>query len=67
MMDGGAFDWLKADRIGMKTAKQAEILLADLQRILSIVRGGPTGGPLTSRYRCFPVKMANAAQELVIC
>jgi len=38
MMGGGACDWLKTGRIGAKTAKQAEIRLADLQKILSIVR-----------------------------
>jgi hypothetical protein len=36
----GALDWLKTARIGPKTAKQAEIRLANLQKILSIaVRG----------------------------
>jgi hypothetical protein len=71
MMGGGACDWLKTGRIGAKTAKQAEIHLADLQKILSIVRAaggdGPRGGRLTPRYRFFPVKMANGAQEGVIC
>jgi hypothetical protein len=36
MMGGGAFDWLKTGRISTKSAKQAEIRLADLQKILSI-------------------------------
>jgi hypothetical protein len=71
MMGGGACDWLKTGRIGAKTAKQAEIHLADLQKILSIVRArsapGLADGRLTGRYRCFPVKMANARQERVIC
>jgi hypothetical protein len=71
MMGGGAFDWLKTGRIGAKSAKQAEIRLADLQKILSIVRAArrrrANGKPLTSRYRFFPVKMANAAEERVIC
>jgi hypothetical protein len=70
MMGGGACDWLKTGRIRAKTAEQAEIRLADLQKILSIVRApGRRGrrGPLTPRYRFFPVKMANAGQKRVIC
>jgi len=35
-MGGGAFDWLKAGRIGAESTKQAEIRLADLRKILSI-------------------------------
>ena len=35
-MGGGAFDWLKAGRISAESAKQAEIRLADLRKILSI-------------------------------
>jgi hypothetical protein len=38
MMGGGAFDWLKTGRISTKSAKQAEIRLANLQKILSIVQ-----------------------------
>jgi hypothetical protein len=47
-MGGGAFDWLKVPRIGRESAKQAEIHLADLQKILSIRRPMAGGGPLTS-------------------
>jgi hypothetical protein len=35
-MDGGAFSLLKADRLGPETAKQAEIRLANLLKILAI-------------------------------
>jgi hypothetical protein len=45
MMGGGAFDWLKAGRISTKTAKQAEIRLADLRKILSIARAAGRDGP----------------------
>jgi hypothetical protein len=46
-MGGGAFNWLKTGRIGVESAKQAEIRLADLWKILSIVatEGRDEGGP----------------------
>jgi hypothetical protein len=43
-MGGGAFNWLKTEEIGPKSANQAEIHLADLQKILSIrLRAGRAG------------------------
>jgi hypothetical protein len=54
-MGGGAFNWLKTGRIGAQSAKQAEIRLADLWKILSIVatEGRHEGGPglATGHYR----------------
>jgi hypothetical protein len=38
-MGGGAFNWLKMPGIVRKSPKQAEIRLADLQKILSIAGG----------------------------
>jgi hypothetical protein len=40
MMRGGGFVLLKAARCGLETAKQAEIRLAGLLKILRIVRSG---------------------------
>jgi hypothetical protein len=49
MMGGSACDRLKTGRIGAKTAKQAEIRLADLQKILSIVCTARPRGPAEGR------------------
>jgi hypothetical protein len=45
-MGGGAFNWLKTGRIGVESAKQAQIRIADLWKILSIVatEGRDEGG-----------------------
>jgi hypothetical protein len=52
-MGGGAFDWLKTGRIGAKSAKQAEIRLSDLRKVLSIAAAkagmGCGAGLLTNR------------------
>jgi hypothetical protein len=52
MMEGGAFILLKAGGRWPETAKQAEIRLADFQRILRISYfGGQSPSPSTER-RC---------------
>jgi len=55
-MGGGACDWLKTGRISAKTAKQAEIRLADLQKILSIVRAPGCGRPVNQPLSLFSGK-----------
>jgi hypothetical protein len=54
-MRGSAFNWLKTGRIGAESAKQPEIRLADLWKILSIAGETEPGGAGMARQRAFIV------------
>jgi hypothetical protein len=55
-MGEGALDWLKAGGLAGKTAKQAEIGVGEMPKILSIGGAAPADQPSTGAgYSCFSV------------